>query len=334
MKTKGQGTRRKGQGVGFYFSLFPFLFSLGYGCAIAQPYPARPVRLIVPLAPGTGTDQVSRALAQKMSEILGQQVFVENRGGAGATIGTEVAARSAPNGYTLFMGGSVALTISPALYKKVPYDPVKDFTPVSLISRFYLVLSGHPSLPVRNVKELIVLARKRPGEMIIGSGGSGTTSHLTAALLSNMAKIELLHVPYKGGGTSLISIMSGESQLAFTPVSLAQQQVKSGRLRLLGVSSLRRIAPLPDVAAIAETVPGYEWSGWQVLMAPSGTPQEALKPLQAAVQGALASPEFRSHLEREGSEPFQIPVEQFPQFLREEIARNAKLVQISGARVD
>jgi len=216
----------------------------------------------------------------------------------------------------------------------VPYDPVKDFAPVSLISRFYLVLSVHPSLPVRNMKELIALASKRPGEMIIGSGGSGTTSHLTAALLSNMAKIELLHVPYKGGGTSLISIMSGESQLAFTPVSLAQQQVKSGKLRLLGVSSLRRIAPLPDVAAIAETVPGYEWSGWQVLMAPAGTRQEVLRPLSAAVQGALSSPEFRSHLEREGSEPFQIPVEQFPQFLREEIARNAKLVQISGARVD
>ena len=316
------------------FCLLTSAICLGYGGAIAQPYPARPVRLIVPLAPGTGTDQVSRALAQKMSEVLGQQVFVENRGGAGATIGTEIAARSAPNGYTLYMGGSVALTISPALYKKVAYDPAKDFAPVAMISRFYLVLSGHPSLPVKNMKELIALARKRPGEMIIGSGGSGTTSHLTAALLANMAKIELLHVPYKGGGTSLISIMSGESQLAFTPVSLAQQQVKHGKLRLLGVTSAKRIAPLPAVPAIAETVPGYEWSGWQVLMVPAGTPPEVMKPLQAAAQAAVTSPEFRGHLEREGSEPFQTPVERFPVFLREEIAKNARLVQISKARVD
>jgi tripartite-type tricarboxylate transporter receptor subunit TctC len=318
------------------FSLLLVLFSL-FGLAAtvqAQPFPSKPIRLIVPLAPGTGTDQVSRALAQKLTETLGQQVYVENRGGAGATIGTEVAARSAPNGYTLYMGGSVALTISPALYRKVPYDAVKDFTPISLISRFYLVLSGHPSLPVRNIKELIALARKRPGEMIIGSGGSGTTSHLTAALLINMAGVNLLHVPYKGGGNSLIAIMSGESQLAFTPVVLAQQQVKSGKLRLLGVTSAKRIAPLPEVPAITETVPGYEWSGWQVLMVPAGTPADVVKQLQAAAQSALGSPEFRGHLEREGSEPFQVPVSEFPQFLRGEVAKNAKLVQISGARVD
>jgi tripartite-type tricarboxylate transporter receptor subunit TctC len=310
------------------------LAALTAGAATAQPFPAKPIRLIVPLAPGTGTDQVSRALAQKMSEQLGQQVFVENRAGAGATIGTEVAARSAPNGYTLYMGGSVALTISPALYKKVPYDPAKDFTPVALISRFYLVLSGHPSLPVRNMKELIALARKRPGEMVIGSGGSGTTSHLTAALLTNMAKIDLLHVPYKGGGTSLIAIMSGEAQLAFTPVVLAQQQVKHGKLRLLGVTSAQRIAPLPDVPAIAETVKGYEWSGWQVLMVPAGTPAEVVKQLHAAAQTALGSAEFKGHLEREGSEPFQTPVEQFLPFLRAEMAKNARLVEISRAQVD
>lgn len=289
--------------------------------------------MILPLAVGTGTDQMTRVLAQRMSEELGQQVVVENRPGAGATIGTEIAARAAPDGYTLYMGGSVALTISPALYRKVAYDPLSSFAAVALISRFYLVLSVHPSLPVRTTKDLIALARARPGELIIGSGGSGTTSHLTGALFQSMTRTKLLHVPYKGGA-ALFAIMTGEAQLAFTPVALARQNVEGGKLRLLGVSSPRRIASLPELPAIAETVPGFEWSGWQVLMVPAGTSSAISKRLQATVQKALTSQEFLSYLAREGSEPFDQPPEQFPQFLNAEIAKNAQLVKISGARVD
>jgi tripartite-type tricarboxylate transporter receptor subunit TctC len=212
----------------------------------AQQYPAKTVRMIVPLAAGSGTDQVSRVLAQKLGEQLGQQVIVENRPGAGATIGTEAAAKAAPDGYTLYMGGSVALTISPALYRRVSYEASRDFT----------------------------------------------------------------------------------------PVSLAQQATKTGKLRLLGITSEKRIAPLPDVPPIADTVPAFEWSGWQVLMVPAATPQDVVKRLQNAAQDATRNPDFRGHLEREGSEPFSFAPEQFPQFLREQIARNARLVALSGARVD
>ena len=258
---------------------------------------------------------------------------MENRPGAGATIGTEAAAKALPDGHTLFMGGSVALTISPALYRKVAYDAARDFAPVALISRFHLVLATHPSLPVRNVKELIALARSRPGDLVMASGGSGTTSHLTGALFESMAKVKLLHVPYKSG-ESTIAILRGEAQLSFTPVSLAQQGIRSGKLRVLGVTSAERIAPLPDVPAIAETLPGFQWSGWQVLMVPAATPADVVKRLQTATQEVVRMPEFRGHLDREGSELFQAAPGEFPQFLREEIAKNAKLVRLSGARVD
>jgi tripartite-type tricarboxylate transporter receptor subunit TctC len=307
---------------------------LGYGCAAAQSYPAKPVRLILPLAAGTGTDRMTRVLAQKMSEDLGQQVVVENRPGAGATIGTEAAARSAPDGYTLYMGGSVALTITPALFKTVPYDPAKDFSAVALLSRSYLILSVHPSLPAKDVKGLIALARSRPNELVLASGGTGTTSQLTGAMLGSMANIKLLHVPYKGGGDSLVAIMSGEAQLAFTPVSLGMVQGKAGKLRSLGVSSLKRVASLPQVPAIAETIPGFEWSGWQVLMAPAATPKPVLDRLYAATRKATGSAEFRDYLAREGSEPFDTPPSAFPKFLAAEMEKNAKLVKIAGARVD
>jgi tripartite-type tricarboxylate transporter receptor subunit TctC len=277
---------------------------------------------------------MTRVLAQKMAEDIGQQVVIENRPGAGATIGTEAAARSAPDGYTLYMGGSVALTITPALFKTVPYDPAKDFSPVALISRFYLILSVHPSLPAKDVKGLVALARSRPNELVLASGGTGTTSHLTGAMLGSMANIKLLHVPYKGGGDSLVAIMSGEAQLAFTPVSLGMAQGKAGKLRSLGVSSPKRLASLPEVPAIAETLPGFEWSGWQVLMVPAGTPRPVLDRLQAAVRKAVASPDFKSYLAKEGSEAFDADPAGFPKFLAAEMAKNAKLVKIAGARVD
>ena len=258
--------------------------------AAAQPYPARPLRLIVPLAAGTGTDLMTRALAQKLAEQLGQQVVVDNRPGAGATIGTEAAARAAPDGYTVLMGGSVSLTISPALYKNVAYDPLRDFAPVALISRFFNLLVVHPSLPAKSVAELIALARARPGQLQMTSAGSGTTSHLAGELLKSMAKIDLLHVPYRSGSGPLVAVVSGEGHLTLVPVSLGLPFGSSGRLRMLGVTSSRRIAPLPAVPAIAETLPGYEWAGWQGLLLPAATPPEVVNRLREAALKAINTP--------------------------------------------
>jgi tripartite-type tricarboxylate transporter receptor subunit TctC len=303
-------------------------------CAAAQPYPARPLRLIVPLGAGTGTDLMSRALAQKLAEQLGQQVVVDNRPGAGATIGSEVVARAAPDGYTVLMGGSVSLTISPALYRKVAYDPVRDFAPVALISRFFNLLVVHPSLPVKSVSDLIALARARPGQLLMTSAGSGSTSHLAGELLKSMAKIDLLHVPYRSGSAPLVAVVSGEGHLTLVPVSLGVPFGKSGRLRMLGMTSPQRIAPLPQVPAIAESVPGYEWAGWQGLLVPAATPPELVKRLRDAVLNALNNAEFRDYIAAEGSELFDATPAQFTEYIRAEMTKNANLVRISGARAE
>jgi tripartite-type tricarboxylate transporter receptor subunit TctC len=298
----------------------------------AQQYPAKPLRLIVPWTAGSGTDLMSRMIAQKLGETLGQQVVVDNRGGAGATIGTEAAARAAPDGYTLYIGGSVSMAISPVLYRKVAYDPVKDFAPVSLVSRFYNVLSVHPSVPVKSVKELIALARARPGQLVMASAGAGSTSHLAGELFKHMAKVDMLHVPYKGGGQMVIAVISGEGHVMFSPVSTATPHGKTGKLRLLGVSSPARIAPLPDLPTISETVPGYEFGGWQGLLVPAGTAQDIINRLHAAVLKSINTPEFKDYVASEGSELVGSTPGQFAQFIRSEVVKHASLVKASGAR--
>ncbi len=300
--------------------------------AAAQHYPGKPLRLIVPWTAGSGTDLMARSLAQKLTDTLGQQVIVDNRGGAGATIGTEAAARSAPDGYTLYVGGSVAMSISPALYGKVGYDPVKDFAPVSLVSQFFNALSVHPSVPVKSVREFIALARARPGELLMGSAGNGSTSHLAGELFKMMAKINMIHVPYKSGGQLIIGVLSGETHLSFSPVSTAITHAGAGKLRMLGVSSPRRLASLPAMPAIHETVPGYEFSGWQGILAPAGTPQDIIAGLHAAIMKSIHTPEFKDYLFREGSELVGSTPEQFAAFIRAEVAKNAELVKMSGAR--
>jgi tripartite-type tricarboxylate transporter receptor subunit TctC len=204
---------------------------------LAQSYPSKPVRLIVPWSAGSGTDLMARSFAHKLGDTLGQQVVVDNRGGAGAIIGSEVAAKSPPDGYTLYIGGSVSMAISPALYSKVTYDPVKDFAPVSLVSQFFNALSVHPSVPARNVKELIVLGRAPKNELLMGSAGNGSTSHLAGELFKQMTKVNLTHVPYKSGGQLVVGVVSGESHLSFSPVSTALSHMKTGKLRTLAVTS-------------------------------------------------------------------------------------------------
>ena len=306
--------------------------ALGATSAIAQTYPSKPVRLIVPWSAGSGTDLMARSFAHKLTESLGQQVVVDNRGGAGAIIGSEVAARSQPDGYTLYIGGSVSMAISPALYQKVGYDPVRDFTPVSLVSQFFNALSVHPSLPVKSVKEFIALARARPGELLMGSAGNGSTSHLAGELFKQMTKVNLTHVPYKSGGQLVVGVVSGESQLSFSPVSTALTHVKTGKLRMLGVTSAKRLPSLPNVPAVAETVPGYEFGGWQAVFVPAGTSPELVRRLNAAILKAINTPEFKEYLAKEGSELVGSTPEQLAKFLEADVDKNAKVIRSAGIK--
>ena len=301
---------------------------------MSQGYPAKPVKLIVPWAAASGTDLMSRMIAQKLGESLGQQVVVDNRGGAGATIGTEIAAKSAPDGYTLYIGGSVSMAISPVIYPKVGYDAVRDFAPVALITRFYNALSVHPSIPAKSVSDLIAIAKARPGMLVVPSAGAGSTSHLAAELFKSMSGTQMLHVPYKGGGQMVIAVLSGEGQLMFSPVSTAVPHAKTGKLRLLGVSSAARLAALPEVPAIAETLKGYEYGGWQGLLAPAGTPPDLVNRLHAAVLKVIATPEFRDYAAGEGSDIIGSTPDWFAQFLKAEVTKNAVLVKAAGVKPD
>jgi tripartite-type tricarboxylate transporter receptor subunit TctC len=310
------------------------------GCALAlaaanvgaQQYPTKPVRFIVPWSAGSGTDLMARAFAQHLGAAVGQQIVVDNRGGAGAIIGTEAAAKSPADGYTIYIGGSVSMAISPALYAKVGYDPLKDFAPVSLVSQFYNALSVHPSVPVKSVKEFVAFARARPGDLLMGSAGNGSTSHLAGELFKMLAKVDLTHVPYKSGGQLVVGVLSGESHLSFSPVSTALTHMKTGKLRTLGVSSTKRLAALPDLPTIQETVPGYEFSGWQGILVPAGTPREVITRLHLAIVQAAKTKEFRDYLHREGSELVAGTPDEFADFIRKEVAKNAKLVKAAGIK--
>lgn len=302
--------------------------------AAAQAYPAKPLRLIVPWAAGSGTDLMARMIAQKMGEAIGQQVVVDNRGGAGATLGTEAAAKSAADGYTLYIGGSVSLAISPAIYPRVGYDAVRDFAPVTLFTRFYNALSVHPSIPARSVQELIAVAKGRPGALVVPSAGAGSTSHLAAELFKSMTGTQMLHVPYKGGGQMVIAVISGEGQVMFSPVSTAVPHGRTGKLRILGVSSAQRVAALPEVPAIGETLKGYEYGGWQGLLVPAGTPPAVIAQLHAAALKVAAAQEFRDYVAGEGSDLVGSTPDWFAQFLKSEVTKQAALVKAAGVKPD
>jgi tripartite-type tricarboxylate transporter receptor subunit TctC len=316
-------------------ALFGAVLVMTYaGVAAAQTYPTKPLRLIVPWSAGSGTDLMSRSLAHKLGEAIGQQVIVDNRGGAGAIIGTEVAAKSPPDGYTLYVGGSVSLAISPAMYGKVTYDPLKDFAPVSLVSQFFNALSVHPSVPAKSVKEFIALARARPGELLMGSAGSGSTSHLAGELFQRMAKVDLTHVPYKSGGQLVVGVVSGESHLSFSPVSTALTHMKTGKLRTLGVTSAKRLRSLPSLPTVAETVPGYEFGGWQAVFVPAGTSQDVIQRLNAAVLKGINTPEFKDYLAKEGSELVGSSPGELASFVRKEVSKNAEIIRAANIKPD
>ena len=303
--------------------------------AVAQgtAYPAKPVRIVVPSSPGGGTDILARVLAQKLSESQGQQFVVENRPGAGQVIGIEAVARSAPDGYTLLMAAS-AIVINEVLYAKPPYDTLRDFVPVTLGASLPNILVVHPALPVKSVRELIALAKARPGQLNYSSAGSGTSPHLSMELFRLMAGITLTHVPYKGTGPATVDLVAGQVQLSMPNVLTALPQIKGGKLRGLGVTSAKRATGLPDIPAIAETLPGYEAIQWYGLLAPAGTPREIVNKVQAETARILVLPEVKARLAADGADAVGNRPAEFAAYIRTEIAKWGKVAKAGGIKLE
>lgn len=300
--------------------------------AQAQTFPTRPIRVIVPSAAGGGTDITARLIAPRMSELLGQQIVVENRAGAAMIIGSEAVARAAPDGHTLLMGIST-LTINPWVHKKLPYDTVRDFMPISQIVSLPNVLIVHPSLPAKSVKEFVALAKARPGTLNFGSAGIGSSLHLSMELLMAMTGIRLEHVPYKGSAPALIDMLAGQVVAMTGTMITVIPHVRSGRLRALGVTSLTRSSVMPEVPTIAEAgVAGYEAVQWYGLLAPGGTPREVIVKIHEAAARALQDAGLRKRFLDDGVEPIGGTPDQFATVIRDDLAKWAKVVQAAGIR--
>ena len=310
------------------------------GCLLAngtlaqtQHYPTRPVRLIVPYPAGGGVDTVARVLGVKLSEILGQQAVVDNRPGANGIIGSDITAKAAPDGYTMLIQ-SVAHAINATLYRKLPFDTVKDFAAVTQVNAQANLVVVYPSLPAASVKELIAMAKSKPGALTLASPGNGSSAHLSGELLKLMAGIDILHVPYRGGVPALIDLMGGRVSLTFSSVSLSMPLVASGKLRALAITSLTRSAVVPDLPAVAETIPGYESSTWYGMFLPGGTPGKIVAGLNREILKALQAAEVRDRLTMNGAEIVGDTPAQFSAKIKTEIAKWGEVVKASGARVD
>ncbi len=303
------------------------------GDAAAQGYPVKPVRMIVPSAPGGSVDTLARIVAQKMTDSLRQQVVVENRSGSGGVVGTELVAKAAPDGYTLLMAYG-SHVINPSLYRKLPYESVKDFAPITQVAVQPLMVNIHPSLPARSVKELIALARKRPGELNYGSAGSGSGGHLATEILGAMAEIKMVHVPYKGSAPAMFDVVAGNTQLMVATLITSLPHVRSGRLLGIGVTSAQRSPIAPDVPTVAEAVPGYEVVVSYFLLAPAGTPQEIISTLNSDAVKALKQPDVVERLARDGAAPVANSPAETGRFIADEIVKWGKAVKASGARSD
>ncbi len=298
----------------------------------AQTYPAKPVRLIVPSGPGAGTDITARTLAPRLSGYLGQQVVVENRAGAATMIGGEAVARSVPDGYTLLMGIST-LAINPAMYRKMAYDALKDFAPISLVVVLPSVLVTHPSLPVRTVKELVALARARPNQLNFSSAGTGTNPHLTLELFLSMTGIKMTHVPYKGTGAGMIDVLAGHIPVTTATLLTVLPYTRSARLRALGVSSAKRSSAVPDLPTIAESgVPGFEATQWFGILAPAATPRAIVDRWHREIVRVLNDSEVRDRLVLDGADPVGSSPEEFAAHIRAETVKWAKVVKDIGIR--
>ncbi|MBI4206736.1 MAG: tripartite tricarboxylate transporter substrate binding protein [Betaproteobacteria bacterium] len=318
---------------------FSFVAAVALGLAStathAQTYPGKPIRWIAPFPPGGGTDVISRTLAQKLTEAWGQQVIVENRPGSGGTIGLAAAVKSPADGYNIVLGQLANVAIAPGLYAKLPYDPVKDLTPVTLVLSAPLILVAHPSLPARNTKELLALARAKPDAITFGSPGNGTTGHLAAEMIKSATGVKMTHVPYKGASPAITGLLGGEIAIYVSSIPPALPMMKAGRLKALGVTSAKRTATLPDVPTISESgVPGYEVTNWYGVMLPAGVSKDLVSRLNTEIARILRLPEVRQRFQGEGGDVAPNTPEQFAAFIKSEIAKWDKAIKASGAKVD
>jgi len=296
----------------------------------AQQYPARSVRIIVGFTPGGGNDVISRLVAQKLSAAFGRQFVVENRPGAGGMIGAELAAKSPPDGYTLFLAGVATHGINPNLQKNVPYDPVKDFDPICLMATAPTLLAVHPSLPARSVKQFVVLAKTRPGELNFASSGHGSSAQLAAELFKSMTGTRMQHVPYKGIGLGINDLLSGQVEVIFNAAAALLPHTQSGRLRALGIGSLQRIAAVQDIPTIAESVPDYQAGSWYGFVAPAGTPRAIISSVSRETAAAIRSPDISSKLTAEAVLPIASTPEEFAAHIKGELARIGKVIREAG----
>jgi tripartite-type tricarboxylate transporter receptor subunit TctC len=311
------------------------LLALPVSSALAQTYPVRPVRMIVPFPAGGATDIVGRLVAQKLSEAWHQQVIVDNRGGAGGTIGSDIAAKSAPDGYTILVATSSTHAIAPSLYSKLPYDPVRDFAPVTLLASATILLAVHPSVPARNVRELIALGKRQPRALSFASSGNGGISHLVGEQFKSMSGIEMLHVPYKGDTPALVDLVSGQVSLMFGTAVSFLPYVKSGRLNALAVTNPKRSAIVPQVPTVAESgLPGFEALQWFGIFAPVGTSKDIVARLNGEIVKILRLPDVRERLTSLGADVVGNTPEQFAAFQKTDAAKWAKIVKQSGAKID
>jgi tripartite-type tricarboxylate transporter receptor subunit TctC len=302
--------------------------------ATAQTFPTRPVTLVVPFAAGGSTDLVGRLIAERMSAELGQPVVVENKGGAGGNLGAAQVAKAAPDGYTILMGTVATHALNPAIYKKMPYDPVTSFAPISLLAVVPNVLVVNPEFPAKTTEELIVLLKKEPGKYSYASSGNGTPLHLSGELFKSMAGVDMQHIPYQGAGPALVDVLSGQVPIMFDNLPSSSSHIKSGKLRALGVTTTEKASSFPDVPTIAEAVPGYETYTWNALFAPAGTPPEVIATLNAAANKALADPKVQARLADFSAKPVGSTPEQLGEHVKKEIAKWAPIVKASGAQID
>jgi tripartite-type tricarboxylate transporter receptor subunit TctC len=314
------------------FAMMLIVWVCGAGGVGAQNYPARTVRLIVPFPPGGGNDIVGRIVAHRLGESFGQQVIVDNRGGAGGTIGTDLAAKAPPDGYTLLIN-NISIAVNATLYPQLPYDTVKDLAPVSLLGRQPNLLVVHPSVPARSVRDFLALARAKPGQINYASGGVGTAGHLATELLMIMTKVKLTHVPYKGLGPALTDLVGGHVQCAVSTLASALPQVKAGKLRALGATTAKRSSFFPEVPTMDEAgVSGYEFSTWYGLLVPAATPRTIIDRLNQETAKVLGSAPLKEQFAAQGLEPSSSSPDQFGAYLKTEVGKWGKVVKQSGAK--
>lgn len=302
--------------------------------AAAQQYPVKAIRFIVPFAPGGPTDIMSRALAEKLTARLGQQIVVDNRGGAGGSIGTAIAARSTPDGYTIVIGHIGTLAINVSLYPRLEYDPVKDFAPISMIATLPLGLFVNANVPVKSVAELVALAKAKPGQINFGSAGNGSATQMAGAMFKTMAGIDIVHVPYKGNAASLVDLVAGRVQMMFSNLLTTAPHVKAGRLRAIAISTAKRSQQAPDLPTIAESgVPGYDYAPWYGILAPAGTPRAIMMRLSREIGQIINTPEMKERFRKQGIDLVTSTPEAFAELIRREIPKWREIVKKSGAHV-